>query len=662
MQNIYSPTHAIAVARKSDREAKIVFQEQQALLDKDFQLLIAQGQKEVGLTLLPHRPAGADQGHFMLLLSPRAELPKEHIQPRDLVLVLDVSGSMAGTSIAQAKNALKFILDRLNPKDRFGLITFSDTVNRYGPGLWECTGDNIARARRWVDGREAIGGTNLNEALLSALELRPKDAGRTFTVIFFTDGQPTVGEIVPEKILQNVMAKNSANTRIFTFGVGHDVNATLLDQLAQRTRAASVYVRPSENIETRVSSLYSKIHQPVLVDLKLSAGGDVVLEEMFPPKLPDLFHGGQIMVLGKYTGHGRTKVKLEGTLGKEKRVYEYEVDFPEKTGKERDMVEVIWARRKIGFLLDQIRAGGENKELVQSVMSLAKKYGIATPYTSYLIVPESQLPVVGFGQPQAKVAPAPKVIKGPVSQGSGFGGGGGGGGGGRFAPAGGGGALRTNRFPPKVYQPPTNNTGGGALGGNFGGGTGMMGGGFGNGGGFGAGGQTKPNIPVADWARSIAKNGNLKDNRGQLQEDENAKETKAAFDQAKTALAQGKYKLTQAGQLGVDLSVQSNQLKDQTLVARTAQRQVAGRTLIEIGGVWIDQSFEPKMPTVIIKAFSPAYFQLLEKQPRLKELFQLGNYLVWVAPSGSALVIDLAHGEEKWEEAKMTKLFKEKGP
>jgi hypothetical protein len=209
--------------------------------------------------------------------------------------------------------------------------------------------------------------------------------------------------------------------------------------------------------------------------------------------------------------------------------------------------------------------------------------------------------------------------------------------------------------------------GGNFTGGSFmGGGMMGMGGGFGAGGGFGMGGgttgQIKPNMPVADWARLVAKTGNLKDNRGQLQLDEKAKETKATFDQAKVALAEGKYKLTQAGQFGVDLSVQSNQLKDQTLLTRTAQRQVAGRTLLEIGGAWIDQGFDPKMPTIAIKAFSPAYFRLLERQPQLRELFQLGNYLVWVAPNGSALVIDLAHGQEKWEEEKMTKLFKGKGP
>jgi Ca-activated chloride channel family protein len=273
----------------------------------------------VGVTLLPHRPAGSAKGHFMLLLSPRAQLPKDHIQPRDLVLVLDVSGSMAGNSIIQAKKALRFLLDRLGPKDRFGLITFSDTANQYGPGLWEGTADNVGRAKHWVHGIEAVGGTNINDALLTALDLRQTDAGRTFTVIFFTDGLPTIGVTDPAQIVKNVLAKNTASTRIFTFGVGHEVNATLLDQIALQTRAASAYVRPTEDIEAKVGSLHAKINHPVLVNLKLSVGKEVVLEDMQPPKLPDLFHGGQVMVLGKYTGHGRVKLTLEARWAKKRR-------------------------------------------------------------------------------------------------------------------------------------------------------------------------------------------------------------------------------------------------------------------------------------------------------------------------------------------------------
>ena len=360
----------------------------------------------MGAAVLAHKPAGAAKGHFMLLLSLRAELPADQIQPRDLVLVLDVSGSMQGASIRQARNALKFVLDRLDPRDRFGLITFSDAVNVYGTGLWESTGDNIARAKRWVDGIEAVGGTNINDALLAALDMRAAGPDRACTVMFFTDGQPTVGVTDPQQIVKNFLAKNTASTRLFTFGVGHDVNATLLDQLALRTRAASAYVRPGEDIEARVSGLYAKIRHPVLVNLKLTAGNQVVLEDMTPQKLPDLFHGGQVMVLGKYTGSGKVKLTLEGTLGKEKRLYEYTADFPEQTvGRDREMVATIWAHRKVGILLDQVRAAGESKELVDSIMYLGKTYGIATPYTSYLIVPDGAMPAVGFGPGVAAATP-----------------------------------------------------------------------------------------------------------------------------------------------------------------------------------------------------------------------------------------------------------------
>src|SRR5262249_37172316 len=157
-------------------------------------------------------------------------------------------------------------------------------------------------AMKWVGNLEATGGTAINEALARALEFRTKEEGRTFTVIFFTDGQPTIGETNPEKILKNTLTHNTANTRIFTFRVGDDVNATMLDQLAEQTRALSTYVRPAEDIEMKVSGMYSKMSNPVLTNLKLTATGDVSLSEIYPAALPDLFHGGQLLVLGRYTG------------------------------------------------------------------------------------------------------------------------------------------------------------------------------------------------------------------------------------------------------------------------------------------------------------------------------------------------------------------------
>jgi len=169
------------------------------------------------------------------------------------------------------------------------------------------------------------------------LDLRSADMGRTFTIVFFTDGCPTIGETNTDRILKNVTAKNSSNTRIFTFGVGEadGLNATFLDQLAEQTRAVSSFVRPAEDIEVKVSGLFSKISHPVLANLKLEAGNDIRLLEVYPPQLPDLFHGGQLVVMGRFAGKGPAALKLTGSVGQEYREFVYETTFPEKTNDEK---------------------------------------------------------------------------------------------------------------------------------------------------------------------------------------------------------------------------------------------------------------------------------------------------------------------------------------
>ncbi|HEX5271243.1 MAG TPA: VIT and VWA domain-containing protein, partial [Gemmataceae bacterium] len=385
VQNVYSPTHAITVRRQTDKEVSVSFERNQGLLDKDFQLFYQLGDKDIGLTALMHRPVAAEAGYFLALVTPKVEMKKEYHIPRDVVLVLDTSGSMRENGkLDQAKKALTYCLNSLDKDDRFAMLNFATTVNRYKDGLLAATSDQVAVAKKWVNNLESTGGTAIYDALESALALRSKDEGRTFLVVFFTDGQPTIGETNIDKILKNTFAKNTTNTRIFTFGVGDDVNASFLDQLSDGTRAVSTYVRPQEDIEAKVSAMYSKISHPVLANLKLTTTGDVSLSEVYPPQLPDLFHGQQLVVLGRFTGKGASALKLTGTVGMETKEFAYDVSFPEKTGDERGFVEEIWARRKVGYLLDQIRANGEKPELKSEVIALAKKYGITTPYTSWL--------------------------------------------------------------------------------------------------------------------------------------------------------------------------------------------------------------------------------------------------------------------------------------
>jgi Ca-activated chloride channel family protein len=603
--NVYSPTHSVSLKRSSDKEVVVTFDQNQALLDKDFQLFYAVGAKDVGLTALTHRPLRGDKGYFTFLITPRLELSKRYQVPRDLVLVLDTSGSMRGVKMEQARKALKYCLDNLGAGDRFGLINFATTVNRYEDKLLPANAEQIAKAKKWVEDLEATGGTAINDALALALELRSKEEGRTFTVVFFTDGLPTVGETDVNKIVKNTLARNSANTRIFTFGVGDDVNATMLDQLADKTRAVSSYVRPAEDIENKVSGLYSKISNPVLTNLKLTATNDIKFSEMYPPDLPDLFYRGQLIVLGRYSGKGRAAVKLSGRVGMEEKEFVYELTFPEKTGEEREFVEHLWARRKVGYLLDQIRANGEKKELVQEVVGLAKKYGITTPYTSYLIVPDAAMPVAGGRGPET---------------GAGFGGG--------F------GVSVDYRASPLL--PATA-------------------------------------APVLDFAKqNQAKPGQLAENRGRQADKDlrtadgkgerfaalsKTRKQKEMYDRAQQLLQSSAMDAVQAGNLGVNLSLQTQNLRNQARLEQTAVRNVFGRNCLEIGGVWIDESFDPKMNALVVKAQSDAYFKLLEQQPKLKEVFRLGNHLVWVAPNGTALVIDTSTGKDKLDDDEIAKLF-----
>ena len=631
--NIYSPSHAITVSRPNEKEAVIGFEKDQAILDKDFQLFYTPGNKDVGLTAMTHRPNADQNGYFMFLVSPRAELSKSQQVPRDMVFVLDTSGSMRGKRMTQAQNALKYCLSNLTSNDNFAIMNFATTVNKYTEKLQAASPENIAAAKKWVDGLEATGGTAIDDALKTALLMRTEDKARTFTIVFFTDGRPTIGETRPEKILQNVAKVNTANTRIFSFGVGDDVNAQLLDALSDNSRAISTYVRESEDIEAKTSSLYAKISNPVLSNLTLTVSGEgIALNEVYPPNLPDLFHGSQLVVLGRYTGNGHAAITLHGNVGMEKKEFVYEVKFADKTNGDRAFVEDIWARRKVGYLLDQIRVNGEKKELVDEVVALAKRYGITTPYTSYLLVPDTV--------PSVTSAPAP----GGAPKG-GFGGGG----------------------PPAAFQPGLG-FGGGNFGGNFGGGAGGLPGpapkttadlakAIGGKGGDGA---DKKDV---GWARQAVTEAELRAGEKGAKSKKDAEayrdrlEQLSTLDEARRYFNAQQHREVQGGRLGVNFAVQNNNLRFQNQLTATANRFVMKRNLIDVGGVWIDEKFDAKMPTLLVKSQSAGYFRILERHPKMKEVFAVGNYFVWVSPSGTALIVDQNDGQETLTDEIIDRLF-----
>src|SRR5205823_3187006 len=207
-----------------------------------------------------------------------------------------------GPKIEQARGALRYVLENLNGDDRFGLITFNSVVESFADSLQPM--DARPRALAYVDRLTAQGGTNIHEALLTALrQVQPE---RPTYLIFLTDGQPTNGVTDPNRIARAVGDAAAANVRLFAFGVGNDVNAILLDRVARENHGTADYVKPEEDLEERLSAFYAKVASPVLTDVRLEFSRPV--RESYPDPVPDLFAGQQLLVVGRYPGGGPTTV------------------------------------------------------------------------------------------------------------------------------------------------------------------------------------------------------------------------------------------------------------------------------------------------------------------------------------------------------------------
>jgi Ca-activated chloride channel family protein len=396
IKTVYSPSHKVDVNRHGNRRAVVGYEDSNIRPNTDFQLFIGtEPGDDVGSNLMTFNDAqDGDGGYFLLLVSPGAWTGDDPIVRKDVVLVVDTSGSMAGEKLEQARRALKFCLANLNDGDRFEVVRFSTEAEALFGKLQNATGDNRRRAGAFVDGMKPIGGTAIEDALLTALKPLSgrTDKDRPFMIIFLTDGQPTIGNTDDKNILTNVSkAMGDAGVRVFCFGIGTDINTHLLDSLADKTRALSQYVLPSEDIEIKVSSFYSKISSPVLAGLSLEVDGPVRVSKLYPAALPDLFKGDQLVVTGRYSGSGGVPVSIKGSVNGRERRINHQGEFA-AVGKavEYSFIPRLWATRRVGYLLDEIRLRGENPELRDEVAALARRYGIVTPYTSYLIVEDEK--------------------------------------------------------------------------------------------------------------------------------------------------------------------------------------------------------------------------------------------------------------------------------
>jgi Ca-activated chloride channel homolog len=397
VKNVYSPTHEITFVEEKDWDIVVKWKQGKYLPTHPFVLYYQTADTQFGATLLAHRELDED-GHFMLMLSPTmgrgaAKLADKDVLPKDVVFCVDTSGSMLQDGkMEQARQALKYCIGNLRTGDRFNIVDFGTAVRTFqAKGLVTLDDKSQAKANRYVDKLAARGGTAIDQALATSLALFA-DSGRLKMIVFLTDGLPTIGERDPKAILKTVAKKNKKDVRLFVFGQGTDVNTKLLDFLALNNRGESEYVLPKQDISKSVAGFFDRVGSPMLTDIKIEADG-IRLEDMYPQRIPDLYRGEQIIVMGRYRGHGSRTVRVTGMFNGEKRSYDFAVNFPEvSTDDKSAFVPRLWAGRKVDFLLNEIRKSEkEEMELIKEVTSLAKLYGILTPYTSFLMTDDLAL-------------------------------------------------------------------------------------------------------------------------------------------------------------------------------------------------------------------------------------------------------------------------------
>jgi Ca-activated chloride channel family protein len=386
--NLYSPTYPIVI-RSGNGVIEARWTGQNVNPSQDFDLFFTTANDGFGGMFLTG--THQDQPYFLFLFSPEMDAEPGSALPKDIVFVIDRSGSMGGEKILQAQGALRQILGQLNSNDRFSIVGFDDVISVFSANLQPVNEDSITEAYGFVDELTARNSTDIGAALQTGLEIMTRSetrASATEMIVFLTDGLPTAGLIDDASIMQLVEQHNREHTvRIHAFGVGYDVNTHLLDRLAAENGGVVTYVQPGENLETVLGRFYAQIANPVLTDIHITFDG-VEAADLFPQAIPDMFQGSSLVLAGRYQPSAdRVAVRVQGNAGDVEREYVYQFDLGE-TG-DHDFVSRLWATRRIGYLLDVVRVEGETEAVRSEIQILGFNHGIVTPYTTFIISPQT---------------------------------------------------------------------------------------------------------------------------------------------------------------------------------------------------------------------------------------------------------------------------------
>lgn len=372
------------VKRVGPRHYRVVYEGKAVSFTGDLKIRYKLQTDDYAMRFVAHRD-GTDEGTFMLMVTPKSVVEESEVIGRDIIFVIDISGSMSGQPLEQTKWALAYIIGELNPDDRFDVIAFDDQAQSMLGGLKRATQANLNEAARLVSELESRGGTNILGAMQKALDGfgSGRDSDRSRAVIFLTDGQGSN----PASVIIGEVRKRDVGARVYSFGVGSGVNRPFLERLARENRGIATLVYDADNLEREMKRLYDRISMPLMMDLNIEFRGANVYTT-YPTRLPDLYRDSEVVIFGRYRKSGKATVIVTGQLKGEEKGLSMEVDLPSRE-KKYPYVEKLWASRRIRHLNDTIRDQGGSEELVNEITRLGIVYNLVTEYTTFLAVPES---------------------------------------------------------------------------------------------------------------------------------------------------------------------------------------------------------------------------------------------------------------------------------
>ena len=404
LSTVYSPSHTLNVTRKGENALLAAVDESSRLDPGSFRVSYLLGDEGVTASLFAYPDPKIGGGYFLMIAGVPAKRPADlKPVPREVTLVLDRSGSMRGDKWKQACESVLQVITGLRTDERFNIIAFGNHPDSAFPKPVLRTAENEKAATVWLESLTPSGGTNIHDALLEALTPKPAE-GSLPLVLFITDGLPTVGDTKEKAIRELVSKHNKHNRRVFTFGVGVDVNAPLLEALADASRARPTFVLPGEDVEVKVGDVFARLNGPLLANpiLELPRGENGVsrLTEVLPRAVPDLFEGDQLVLIGRYTGDAPLAFRLGGDFCGTQRQFEFSFSVANATTR-NSFVPRLWAGRKVAELIDVIRQADPPatsaevdprfKEVVAEIIALSTEFGILTEYTAFLALEGTDL-------------------------------------------------------------------------------------------------------------------------------------------------------------------------------------------------------------------------------------------------------------------------------